>query len=231
MPNLEQSLRKSTANLLTLFGGTLLAAMVFASMGLMHFDIERPTIRETAPLNEFHLPPPPPPPKKDPPPKESNVSISFNIPAGSDPSDIPLGFLEVDFGLKPKQLAQARVNVDESLANYKTDGLDTLKIYSQSEVTEKPRRTYQGNLDIPAKYSRLYGRKPITFVVLYTVTAQGKTTNIHVLDCPYPEVVPYIQDYISSWRLKPATKDGKPVNSWVQHKFTYHPSATDIFSL
>ncbi|MDQ8186335.1 energy transducer TonB [Pelagicoccus sp. SDUM812002] len=211
-------------------GAIVTVMIVFISMGAMHTNIDIGQRSPTEPISEFHLPPPPPPPAEEPPPEKSNISISFNLPATDGPASIPLGFLKAEFGLKPQELTKTEFDIDESITNYQTDGLDTLKIYSQDEVTDKPKRTYHPKLDIPYRFLRGNKGKTITFIVLYTVTSQGRTENIHVLDCPVPAIIPFVESYIKGWRLKPATKDGKPVNSWVQHKFTYHPPDTNPFS-
>ncbi|MDQ8203464.1 hypothetical protein [Pelagicoccus sp. SDUM812003] len=230
MLSLEQDLKHSARGFAPYLGALATAVAVFLSIGVMQSNIRVERQPETEPISEFHLPPPPPPPQKEPPPEQNTVSISFDLPVVDGPSSIPLGFLDVDFGLKPQELTQTEFDIDDSIGNYKTDGLDTLKIYSQNEVTEKPKRTYHKNLDIPARYLRGHRNKPITFMVLYTVTAEGRTANIHVLDCPIPEIVPFIERYIEGWYLEPAKKDGKPVNSWVQHKFTFGANTRDPFS-
>ena len=138
--------------------------------------------------------------------------------------DVPIGFLDVDFGLKPKQLTQTQVDKIDTLDSYQTDGLEDLTVYDYSEVSVKPERRYKPPLNLP---SRAIGHssKPVTFIVLYRVTPKGRATDIHIIDCPYPEAIPYVKDYISSMRMKPAEKDGKRVSCLVRYKFTYIPSS------
>ncbi len=231
MLSLEQNLKQRKRGLANAFGGATITVALFLCMGLMHFDIKVAEPEEVQPISEFHLPPPPPPPEIEQPPQQNNLSVSLNLPVTQIPTNIPVGYLDVDFGLTPQALAQTNVNVDTTLDNFKTDGLDALKIYSQSEVTEKPKRKYQGELSVPPRIRRLVGQKPVTVILLYTVTDEGRVTNIHVLDCPFPELVPYFERYVRDWRLKPAMKDGRPVNCWAQHKFIYRAAPADPYSL
>ncbi|MBK1875724.1 hypothetical protein [Pelagicoccus mobilis] len=223
---LEKRLRKSKRNPLALLGGWVLAGSVFLSMGLTQLGIDFTPPEEPEPLTEFHLPPPPPPPPAKVPPKKTNVSINFNLPATSGPADVPLGFLDVDFGLTPKKLTENSVNVEDTIDSFKTDGLKDLAVYDYKDVTEKPTVTYQAGLKIPGK---LIGNttKAVPFTYLCRIDLQGRAKDIHIIDTPYPEAIPLMIEYVQNCRFKPAKKDGKPVQCIVRRKGTYRPSSSN----
>lgn len=224
MNPLETSLRRSKLHPMTFVGGILLAAGVFISMGLTQLKVEYTPPEAPAPLLQFHLPPPPPPPPAKIPPKKTAVSINFNLPATSGPADVPLGFLDIDFGLSPKKLTQATVSVSETIDNYQTEGVEDLTVYDYADVTEKPEATYNPPLDIPGK---LIGNttKPVTFTYLCRVDTSGRATDIHIIETNYPEAVPFLIKYVQGIRFAPAKKDGKKVNCLVQRKTTYTPAS------
>lgn len=225
MNPLDKKLRRSKLNPLSFLGGIVLAATVFLSMGLTQLGIDFTPPEEPEPLTEFHLPPPPPPPPAKVPPKNTKVSINFNLPTTNGPADVPLGFLDVDFGLTPKKLTQNSVNVEQTIDSFKTDGIEDLAVYDYKDVTEKPSLTYQPGLSIPGK---LIGntRKPVPFTYICRVNLQGRATDIHIIDTPYPEAIPLIREFVQSCRFKIAKKDGKPVQCIVRRKGTYIPSSS-----
>lgn len=223
MDHLEQTLNRNKNSLTAFLGGVLVAGAVFVSMGLTQLRIEYTPPEESAPIQEYHLPPPPPPANREEPKKEHKVSISFSLPTTPGPGDIPLGFLNVDFGLKPKQLTQARINAIDTVENYETDGLDELSVYEYKDVTEKPERTFLPALDLSSR-EIAYTKKPFTFIVICRITKQGRTSNIHIIDCPYPEAVPTLKKWIEGWRFRPAKKDGEPVDVLTRRHVTYNPS-------
>lgn len=225
MNPLDRSLRKSKRDPLALAGGAVLACGVFVSMSLTQLKIDYTPPSPPEPIQEFHLPPPPPPPPAKTPPKQTNVSINFNLPATSGPADVPIGFLDIDFGLSPKKLTETNVSVDETIENFQTEGVEDLAIYDYAEVTVKPRATYNPPLEIPGK---LIGNttKPVSFAYLCRVDTRGRASDIHIIDTDYPEAIPLLIEYVSSIRFRPAEKDGKKVNCLVRRKTTYIPSTS-----
>lgn len=225
MNPLERTLRKNKQSPLTFLGGLLLAVAVFLSMGLTQLGIDLTPPEKPEPLAEFHLPPPPPPPPTKVSPKKTNVSINFNLPATAGPADVPLGFLDVDFGLSPKKLVKGTVTVDDTIDSFQTDGLEDLAVYDYKDVTEKPSNKYLAPLNIPPKYIG-NTRKPFSFTYICRINLKGRATDIHVIDLPYPEAIPIIKEFVRNCRFKVAKKDGKPVQCIVRRKGTYYPSTT-----
>lgn len=225
MNALEKQLRRSKRNPLTFVGGALLAVIVFVSMGVTQLGLDFTPPEEPEPLTEFHLPPPPPPPPAKVPPKKTQVSINFNLPATSGPADVPLGFLDVDFGLSPKKLTQNSVDVSETIENFQTDGLEDLTVYDYKDVTEKPSVSYRPGLSIPGK---LIGNttKRVPFTYICRIDLRGRATDIHIIDTPYPAAIPLIMEFVRAHRFKVAKKDGKPVQCIVRRKGTYVPSSS-----
>lgn len=223
---LDKRLRRSKSNPLSLLGGLLLAGIVFLSMGLTQLGIDFTPPEQPEPLTEFHLPPPPPPPPAKVPPKKTKVSINFNLPATSGPADVPLGFLDVDFGLTPEKLTENNVNVDDTIDSFKTDGLKDLAVYDYQDVTEKPEPIYRPSLSIPSK---LIGNttKPVPFTYVCRIDLRGRPMDIHIIDTPYPEAIPLMIEWVKGNRFRPAKKDGKPVQCIVRRKGTYVPSSNN----
>ncbi len=225
MNSLEKRLRKSKLHPLSFLGGVVFAVSVFLAMGLTQMNIEFTPPEEPEPISEFHLPPPPPPPPAKVPPKKTQTSISFNLPATSGPADVPLGFLSVDFGLSPKKLTPNSFDVDESIENFETDGIEDLAVYDYKDVTEKPSVTYRPILSIP---NELIGntRKPVPFTYICRINLKGKATDIHIIDTPYPAAIPLLIEFVQKSRFKVAKRNGKPVQCIVRRKGTYIPSTT-----
>ncbi|MDQ8186342.1 hypothetical protein [Pelagicoccus sp. SDUM812002] len=221
---LEKRLRSSKRSPLTFLGGILLAVVVFLSMGVTQLGIDFTPPEEPEPITEFHLPPPPPPPPAKVPPKKTQVSINFNLPATSGPADVPLGFLDVDFGLTPKKLTQNSVNVADTIEKFETDGIDDLAVYDYKDVTEKPSIRYRPGLTIPGKLIA-DTKKPVPFTYICRIDLNGRAHDIHIIDTPYPAAIPLIVEFVRGHRFKVAKKDGKPVQCIVRRKGTYIPSS------
>lgn len=230
MNPLEKNLRSSKLHPLTFIGGITLAVAVFISMGLTQLKIEYTPPEPPEPLQEFHLPPPPPPPPAKTPPKKTNVSINFNLPATTGPADVPLGFLDIDFGLSPKKLTQTTVSVEDTLDDFETEGVDDLTVYDYEDVTEKPDLIYKPGLSIPKK---LIGgtKKPIELIYLVTVDPRGRPISVHFLYCDYPAAIPTLTDWVMQHRYKPAKKDNKKVTTVIRVKFTYRAGDDNPFSV
>ncbi|MEM9158921.1 MAG: hypothetical protein AAGB46_07695 [Verrucomicrobiota bacterium] len=227
---LDQRIARNKRNPLTFLGGIALACFVFIVMGLAQLNVDFAPREPDEPISEFHLPPPPPPPVQEVPPKQTTVSINFNLPAVSGPADVPLGFLNVDFGLTPKELTNAQVNVDDTIEDFQTDGLEDLTVYDYKEVTEKPRENYRPPLQLD---SRLIERtkEPFSFIIIVRITKNGKASDVHILDCPYPKAVPILKRWVMGMSFRAARKDGKPVDCLMRRRVTYRPSSGSPFSL
>ncbi|EDY84305.1 hypothetical protein VDG1235_3936 [Verrucomicrobiia bacterium DG1235] len=225
MASLEQQLRRKKLSPVTFLGGIALAAIVFLSMGLTQLGIDFTPPEEPAPLLEFHLPPPPPPPPAKAAPKKTKVSINFDLPATSGPADVPLGFLDIDFGLTPEKITKSTVNVDDTIESFQTDGLDDLTVYDFVDVSEKPTTKYNPPLNIPPALIN-NTRDPVVFTYLCRIDTSGNATDIHIIDTDFPDAIPVLVRYVQNIRFTVAKIDGKPVNCIVRRKTTYYPSST-----
>ena len=231
MKALDQQIRNSRRNPLIALGGGILAVFVFVAMALTQLGLEFVPPEESPPLTEFHLPPPPPPPPAKVPPKKKAVSINFDVPVTAGAADVPIGFLDIDFGLSPKKLTDNSIDVNDTVASFETDGLEDLNVYDYNDVTEKPRVTYNPPLNIPPN---LIGRsrKPVSFTYICRVNTDGRATNIHIIDTEYPDAIPVLVEYVKRIRFKVAKKDGRPVSCIVRRKTTFIPSsASSPFSI
>lgn len=206
-------------------GGAVIACLIFVSMGMTQLNIEFEKPEEVQPIQDFYIPPPPPPPPAKTPPKKAISSMSFSIPVSEGEGDFPIGFLDVDFGLTPKKLTEASFNAPDSIDDYETDGLEDLTVYDYKDVTEKPSTKYQPALSIPGRYIG-NTRKPVPFTYICRVNTKGRATDIHIVDTPYPEAIPYMIEFVKGIRFNVAKKDGKPVNCIVRRKGNYHPSGS-----
>lgn len=230
MHPLEDRLRRSKRNPIAFLGGSLAAAIVFVAMGLTQLDVEYTPPPEPAPISEFHLPPPPPPPKVEQPKQTPNIAIDFDLPVTSDATSIPLAFLEVDFGLNPKKLVKTDLSVDDTIANYETDGLEDLSVYEMEDVTEPPKKIFQPPISI---HSRKLGgsKKPFSFLAIYKIDTKGRVSNVHIIDCPHPAAIPELKEWLEDTRYRPAKKDGKRVNLMISVRITYRTTSRTPFSL
>ena len=226
---LDQRLALSRKSPLALFGGLFLAGLVFTMMALVQLNMRYTPAEPEPALAEFHLPPPPPPPVQKTPPKKTAVSINFNIPSVPGPADVPLGFLNVDFGLNPKELSQTNINVDDTIETYQTDGLKDLTIYDYSDVTEKPRQTYSPLLRLESRQISKT-KKPFSFIIIVRITKRGRCSDVHIVDCPYPDAIPTIEEWVRGTTYRPARKNGQPVDCLMRRRITFRPRTGSPFS-
>ncbi|MDQ8202300.1 hypothetical protein [Pelagicoccus sp. SDUM812003] len=220
MTPLEKQLRGSKLHPVTFFGGILVSAAVFVSMGMTQLKIDYPEPAPIFEVQDVYLPPPPPPPPAKTPPKRTSASINFNVPSTSESGELPLGFLEIDFGLSPKKLTENSLSVAETIENYETESMEELTVFDFADVTEKPKVYYTPPLQIPP---HLIGNTDsrVTFTYLCRVDTKGRPHDIHILDTDYPEAVPTLVEWVKRMRFKPAVKDGEKVNCIVRRKTTY----------
>jgi len=226
MPEEIESLQKACLRcrrrLRTSLGAAVAVLGVFASMGLMQLNVERRPPERVEPISQFHLPPPPPP--RESPDREPQPQVAFEMELNFDPADMALEFIPVEFGLTAEKLVKAHPKLSVSLDEYKTGGIGMMEVFEQSSLTEKPERRFTPPFRLPGHLaSRI--NETIRLEVIYIVTKEGRATNVHALDCPIPELVPFIKEYVGKWRFTPPNRDGKPVRAWARHSFVYRASA------
>lgn len=222
---LEGKLKQTKQGPVAFMGGLALALGVFISMGLTQLGIDFTPPEEAEPLAMFHLPPPPPPPPVETPPKKASVPISFDLPATTGPAELPLGLLKVDFGLTPQKLTKNNVSIDDTIDNFQTDGLKDLEVYDYNDVTEKPTNSYMPPLQIPGRLIE-HTNKRVPFTYICRIGLDGRATDIHIIDTPYPKAVPAIMRFVKNCRFTVAKKDGKPVQCIVKRRGTYIPASS-----
>lgn len=230
MQPLAKALQRQRRNPLSLLAAIGIATLVFGSMAVTQLNIKYVTPEPEPELLEFHLPPPPPPTPSEKPPEQTNVSINFDLPVTPGPGDVPLGFLNVDFGLSTKQLTESSLNVSDTIESYKTDELQDLEVYDYKDVTEKPSARFKPPISIPP---RLTGGKNVDFEVIafYLIDKEGRVSNVHIIDIPYPDAIPMISKWLTQFRYTSPKRNGKEVNMLIRVRFTYRASSGNPFSL
>lgn len=210
---------------MNLAAGAVLACLVFAAMGMTQLHLRFEPRKEPDRLLDFHLPPPPPPPPQVEKPAEKRVvPLSFDLPVTGEPAVVPLGFLEVDFGLTAKKLTETDFDVESAISSFQQEELEDLSVYDESEVSEKPVRTYTPPLSIPRE--QMSGNADrFRFGVIARISREGRPTDVHIIDCPHPEAVPVLRAWVLGMQFKPARRDGKAVNCLVHVFITYRTSA------
>lgn len=224
--SLENACSRCRRSPLAFLGAAAVSASVFVSMGMMQLNLEYSPPEASAPISQYFLPPPPPPP---PPPASEDApeqpQVQFDMELNFSSEDVALNFVPVDFGLTAEKLVQAQPEIAFSMDDYDTGGLDMLQVFEQSSLTQKPERRYTPPPRIPSRLkSRL--KETLRFEVIYIVTPDGRATNVHVLDCPIPELVPFIREYIGKWRFTPPMRGNQAVQAWARHPIILRPSAT-----
>ena len=125
--------------------------------------------------------------------------------------------LEISFDLIPGSEADVILNLDRKMKPPKPNILRRMIIYERGEVDEKPVRTYAPSYtmsnDLVKSGARLF--------VLYRVTVKGRTQDIHILDSDNEEASQHARKIIEHSRFRPAYKEKRAVNVWVQHEMLF----------
>lgn len=106
---------------------------------------------------------------------------------------------------------------------------DTFTIYDQIEVDERPRIRYA----LPPRVDNRFLGEEVELIVFYYVTAKGRPESVSVLfssseDATFGEAA---KEAISSWRFKPARKNGNDVPCWIQQSIQFNRRDTSPFSI
>ena len=229
---IDQQIKNCRFRPMNLFIGGALACGVFFLMGLSQLDLKYVEEEPPQPLMDIHLPPPPPPKEVQVVNRtaQSALSINFSLPMSSEPSSIPIGFLDVDFGLNPKILMQIDVSVEDSLDDFRTEEIKGLEIYDAEEVDTKPVRRYTDRLSIPNRYTK-ENNGVITFTYIARIDKHGVPVDIHFSQCSCPEAIPLLRKWVSLTRFWPARKDGHSVDCIIKQDVTYNPANQNPFSI
>lgn len=216
MDAFDAVIEKQGNRLGSLIRAVLVTATLFLALGATQMSIRMPQPEETQPIEEFYFAPPPPPKLKEKPPEEQIAELDFSIPIEPTPFEISLDFLQVRVGLASESFKEIAFDLDQSIAEYKTDGLAALRVYEKDEVDQPPVVKRSGLPKLP----RGLKVAVIKAVVQFRVTSEGRVEDVFVLDCSVPEAIPAITSEIESRRYKPARVGGEAVHSWVRHPYT-----------
>ncbi|MDQ8181236.1 energy transducer TonB [Pelagicoccus sp. SDUM812005] len=234
MVPIETEYRRSRMAIRSHLGSFLATAAVFAaiaSTGVHVLDIKE---REEEERPVYYLAPP-----KD---FVETRSVSPSNPLTVDTSSLNVDPVETvpELDLRPLDISidsdvSSDVTLNFDLARdfqAAAPGLmefETFTIYDQSNVDEPPRIRYATQPRVPFN---LRG-EAAEVVLFYYVNDKGRTERPSVLDSTSenPAFGEAAKKALSSWRFKPATKDGKPVPCWVQQTIQFAAGSASPFSL
>lgn len=213
---------KARSSIFSIASTLALFFAVAASQLNLEFTIpEKPDLIEDA-----YIAPPPPPPLQMPQP-ETDVDFDISLDIDPTPFEVSLNFLQVKVGASKPISNEVSFDVDAVVADYKTDGLSTLRVYERHE------------LDTPPIVTKMHTPNPkgelryltIEAIVQYRLTPLGQALNITILHINIPTAENLVKEAILKSKFKPAYKDGEPVNTWIRQpvkitglkKKTYDP--------
>ncbi len=230
MNSLDQALRLSSRSWKTFAGSVAMTAVLFLSIASTTFVVRRPS-REDAPLLSYAFVPPPPLPitQQTTPPLSSSLAEAFKFdPTTAGPlPDIPLELLDVTLDPFVDPGVAIELDLQRGFTVQKPEAPDRFMIFERNQVDEIPVWLYGTMVEVPRQLQNADSQA----LVLYTVSDQGRTSNIHVLDSNDPAFSASVREAIKDWRFRPARKGGKPVSVWVQHFVNYNPGFRSPFSL
>ncbi len=234
MTSLEIEYRKSGKSWQAFVGGaalTILVLFVIASTRISSIFPSRP---QGEALEIYYKPPPAPPAIKQAPlPKSSHSekSFSFDFALKEDPAEITLKSLDVtldhDLGSSVSLKLELQKNFEASRPEI--GDISQFMIYERTDVDTKPYAIFSPEPNLPYNLRKY----EVEVIVFYFVSSSGRPDRISVLDSnsENPAFGEYSKDIIEKWRFKPAKKNGKAVNCWVQQTIKYNRGSTSPFSL
>jgi protein TonB len=77
--------------------------------------------------------------------------------------------------------------------------------------------------DYPSGASKARTESPAVVVLVVVVTEKGDVRDARVLESPGKDFTDKAMKAIKKWKLRPATKDGKPVMTRVTIQVVFHP--------
>ncbi len=209
-----------------LFTVVIFVLIVTAHLGL---DVERLEL-ETEEVH-LYLPPPPPLPAVT----RQSHSIVSRTPAPSDlefPEEtdslsvepiehLPLNLLNVSLDSELEPVIYNDFDLRLKLQALNLHPTDRLIIYGRDQVDEKPVRIYtppfSKSLELLRDSAPGTWDEEIELLVLYHITRKGRPEDIYILESSNSEANRQAVEIISLSRFRPARRNGKPVDVWVQH--------------
>jgi hypothetical protein len=228
--SLEAEFRRAGNSWLSYSGGLTVTAILFVIIGSTRSGLIQLKPESEADLL-FHFLPPPEAETQKPIPlasqPEANFKFDFPDPVDAR-EEMPLDRLDVALNLAPMADADIFLSLESRFKPAKPNLVERFIIYNDDQVDEKPVRIYAMNVS-PSHSLKKAGA---SLYVLYRVTDKGRTENIHILNADNEEATELARRIIASSRFRPAKKDGRAVNVWVQHemRFSAEPWASP-FSL
>ncbi|MEM9157754.1 MAG: energy transducer TonB [Verrucomicrobiota bacterium] len=234
MASIDKEFIKSRDSIWSHLSGLLITSGLFFLIGTtsgITYTLDD-VAEEKKPL--YYIPPPAPVSEHEASTPKSNRSIeslSIDLAYDEEPVELALDFINV--ALDPQVNASLALNMDLDrgfqASRPSVGEFDNVVIFERSEVDEKPRLMYNPEPKVPY---RLRGDE-VVLTMLYFVTEKGRAERISVLDgnTDNPEYHEIAKKSITTWRFRPARRDGKPVNCWVQQIFKFNRGSTSPFSL
>ena len=218
--DLESIFKKMSRSWLTYGISLLLTLFLFLVIGSTRLGLHG--VEDSAEADLLYYFPPPPPPvdleKPLPLPSQPEATFKFDFPVEDETTEeIPLNPLTVTLSTAPNMETDFLIRLDRGLKPVKPNLLKRLVVYERDEVDVKPVRTYAPSVSLPTKL-REYGAN---LIVLYRVTNNGDTEDIHILDTDSEEAINAAITIIEKSRFRPAYKNGEAVNVWVQHEMIF----------
>ena len=232
MASLEQDYSNRGSLLKAFFGSVAVTAGIFLAIASTRIPSGKIVEAQDSEAPLFYVPPPAPPSQNiAPQPMSSKASESPSIEFAFDdePAEISLDLLDIPLEHDLKSKLSLGLDLDRKFMAVKPSAsqLDGLVIFEKGQVDQIPYRMFAPEPRVPYSLQKL-GAK---LIVLYIVTKKGRAENIHVLDSSHEQFNEIAKSAIKRWRFKPALKAGEPVNSWVQHTFSFEKGSGSPFSL
>ncbi len=234
MRTLEIEYRSSGRSWQAIMGGAALTVLVLCAIASTRISSSFMAKSRDEAVEIYYKPPPAPPAIKQAPlPKSSHSekSFSFDFALREDPVDIELKTLDVKLGHDLGASASLKLELDRKFEARRPEigDLSEFMIYENTEVDSKPYPTYSPDPNIPYNLRS----NEVEVVMFYFVSDKGRSDRITVLnstsdDPLYSEAAKVA---IAKWRFRPAKKNGKPVNCWVQQTIKYQRGSHSPFSL
>jgi len=234
MTSLDSEYRKFGSSWRALAGGAALTLLLFFAIASTRISSRLPTPAQGEALEIYYKPPPAPPAIKQAPlPKSSHSekSFSFDFALKEEPMEIALTSLDIqlnhDLGssLSLKLELQKKFEASRPVVG----DISEFMIYERRDVDSKPYTVFSPEPNLPYRLRRF----EVEVIMFYFVSARGRPDRISVLDSnsDNPLFGDYAKEAIAKWRFKPAKRNGKPVNCWVQQTVIYNRASTSPFTL
>lgn len=229
MIHFEESYRSCARDWKPYAGALAITGCLFLALATTrgNLDDHKAAREQVAVFN--YIPPPAraeePPPLPLPARQEPNFKFDFS--EDPIPELLPLQFVHVAIGPHLEPSIDARFALSSDFAAQRPT-IDTRRmVFDRRDVSSLPEPIHLPNVSLPFRLRR----DGAELFVLYRVTTQGRTENIHILSSTNPDINSYAERYLQRVRFRPARRDGQPVDIWVQHALIYKQGPSSPFSI